>query len=95
MTRGIFITPASGIAAPQCGNYDNTLVAAKSEVGRSIMAAIPTTSGMVISVGIFLIATLGCGDPRRDPRYGSGSIGIVSSVRQSLGVDGGGGPAVF
>ncbi len=49
---GIFITPASGIAAPQCGNYDEALVVAKSEVGRSIMAAIPTTSGMVISVGI-------------------------------------------
>ena len=43
---------ASGIAAPQCGNYDDALVVAKSEVGRSIMAAIPTTSGMVISVGI-------------------------------------------
>jgi hypothetical protein len=40
------------IAAPQCGNYDDDLVAAKSEVGRSVMAAIPTTSGMVISVGI-------------------------------------------
>jgi hypothetical protein len=40
------------IAAPQCVNYDEDLVAAKSEVGRSIMAAIPTTSGMVISVGI-------------------------------------------
>ena len=25
---------ASGIAAPQCGNYDDALVAAKSEVGR-------------------------------------------------------------
>jgi hypothetical protein len=40
------------IAAPQCGNYDDALVAAESEVGRTIMAAIPTTSGMVISVGI-------------------------------------------
>jgi len=29
------------IAAPQCGNYDDDLVAAKSEVGRSVMAAIP------------------------------------------------------
>ncbi|MEI6263396.1 MAG: hypothetical protein WCR46_26350 [Deltaproteobacteria bacterium] len=47
-----FHHPASGIAAPQCGNYDDALVVAKSEVGRSIMAAIPTTSGMVISVGI-------------------------------------------
>ena len=26
---------ASGIAAPQCGNYDDALVAAKSEVGRT------------------------------------------------------------
>ena len=34
-TKGIFITPASGIAAPQCGNYDDALVAAKSEVGRT------------------------------------------------------------
>ena len=64
-TKGIFITPASGIAAPQCGNYDDALVAAKSEVGRYIMAVIPTTSGTVISVGIFLIATLGSGDPRK------------------------------
>jgi hypothetical protein len=26
---------ASGIAAPQCDNYDDALVAAKSEVGRT------------------------------------------------------------
>jgi len=33
-------------------------------------------------MGIFLIAALGCGDPRRDPKYGakysSGNIEVIS-----------------
>ncbi len=76
-----YITTPSGSAAPQCGNNDDALVAAKSEVGR-YMCGNPNNIGDGIHVGIFLIAALGCGDPR----YGSGSIGIDSSARQAIGV---------